>query len=77
MKRQVQYWLAIGERYGRKECLRGTSARQALAGKLGINAKSLQKMYVDRADGTASHVGYIGGGDWWRLYVVTPWEGKV
>ena len=34
-----------------------------------------EKMYVDRKDGSAKHVGYVIGGDWWTVYAVCEWKG--
>jgi hypothetical protein len=43
--------------------------------KLGV--KSLQKIYRDKEDGSIAHIGYIGAGEWFTIYEVNEWRGKV
>ena len=49
--------------------------RKALLTQTGY--KHAEKIYIDKMDGTAVHVGYIVGREWYTLYNVTPWEGNV
>ena len=39
--------------------------------------KHAQKMYSDKADGSACHVGYVIGGHWLKLYKVTPFKRRI
>lgn len=63
--------LAI-DQYGGKYLL-SEHPRKELLALLGMS--KAEKMYVDGPDGQASHVGYVIGGLWLRIYKLTPWEG--
>lgn len=60
------------DQYGKTYHSLGDKPRKALLEKLG--RRHCAKMYVDKTDGTAKHVGYIIGGHWIRLYHVESWE---
>ena len=47
--------------------------RKDLMARLG--RKSARKMYIDRADGSGAHVGYIVAGEWFTVYEVHEWTG--
>lgn len=68
-------WIAI-DQYGGVHNLGETShPRKALLDKIG--GSSAAKMYVDKKDGGASHIGYIVNGLWCTLYTVTRFEKEV
>ena len=48
----------------------GPYPRKALMQRIGI--KHVERMYIDKNDGTTAHVGYVIGGCWISLY--TAWE---
>ena len=41
-----------------------------------LGRKHVSKMYRDKKDGPAVHIGYVISGLWLTLYKVEPWEGK-
>lgn len=68
-------YLAQAENCNEKIFLRKTtSPRKQLLDYL--CTKSCKKMYVDKTDGSSKHIGYIAGGNWWRILEVHSWEGK-
>lgn len=36
--------------------------------------KSARRVYIDRRDGTARHVGYVIAGRWFHIYKVSAWK---
>ena len=67
-------YLAIGERFGTTHTLTGNgSPRKQLLEK--CCRKHCAKMYADHTSGEAFHVGYIVGGEWYRIYEVHSWNG--
>lgn len=68
-------YLAIDERSGERMALTELShPRKQLLAKLGKSHAA--KMYVDSTlTGDAKHIGYIAGGQWWRIYEVHDWCG--
>jgi hypothetical protein len=42
-----------------------------------MGRRSARKIYRDKQDGTAVHVGYIVAGEWFTVYEVREWNGKV
>jgi hypothetical protein len=66
-KDKVQY-MAV-DQYG--QTYHGlTHPRKELCEKLGV--KHVDRMYIDMADGSVKHIGYVIGGLWFRLYEVRP-----
>lgn len=39
-----------------------------------IGAQHVNKMYIERKDGSNPHIGYVVGQHWVTLYEVTPFE---
>ena len=67
-------YLAIDERTGERLALTETThPRKQLLAKLCRSHCS--KIFCDTKDGTAKHIGYIVGGQWWRIYEVCDWQG--
>jgi len=66
--------MAISQ-YGDKAALYSDHPRKELLQKFGQSKAA--KMYCDRKDGSAVHIGYIVGGLWWTFYKMERWEGKV
>jgi hypothetical protein len=42
-----------------------------------LYAKSAEKMYIDKSDGSIKHVGYIIAGLWITLYYIEAWEKDI
>lgn len=51
-----------------------TYPRKELAEQIGCHVSTLQKMYVDKADGSVAHVGYATAKMQFRLFKVEPFE---
>lgn len=68
-------YLAVNQ-YGEKVSLprADQSPRKQLAQQLGTS--KLEKMYIDKKNGSTAHVGYVAGDEWWTLFEVHAWEGK-
>lgn len=64
-------YMAI-DQYGQTHHDLGPHPRKGLLEKLG--RKHASKMYVDKADGTTKHVGWIIGGLWLTVYEVRRME---
>lgn len=47
--------------------------RGQLMDKLG--SKHCEKIYIDAENGTAKHIGYIIGREWFTIYEVCEWRG--
>ena len=60
------------DQYGHTYHGLGAHPRKELLKRLGRS--HAERMYCDKSDGTAVHVGYIIGGLWLTLYTVTPFE---
>lgn len=60
------------DQYGNTYHNLGTFPRKTLLNEL--NRKKASKMYVDRKDGSAAHVGWIIGGHWLTVYKVERME---
>jgi hypothetical protein len=56
------------DQYGRTEHDLGPHPRTALMRRLG--RKRASRMYVDKADGTPCHIGWIVAGRWFTVYRV-------
>ena len=69
-------YLAIGNR-GSEHHLTDSkqSPRAQLLAILG--RKSARKVYVDRKDGSTAHIGYIVASEWYTIYTVCDWQGKL
>jgi hypothetical protein len=66
----MRKWIAI-DQFGHHEFFPGKTPRKALLERMG--RKSARKIYRDNADRTASrHVGWIIGGLWFEVYLLTP-----
>lgn len=70
-------YLALNKQTGEKLVLSklNQSPRAQLLDKL--SRKHADKMYVDREDGSAKHIGWIVARGWWRIYTISDWEGKT
>ena len=55
--------------------LHGSHPRKALL--FALNAKYADKIYLDKANGSTVHNGYIVKGEWFTLYNLTYWEQKA
>lgn len=42
-----------------------------------VDCQHAEKMYADTNNDRFKHIGYVIAGRWFRLYCVTPWEGKT
>ena len=62
------------DQYGQTYHDLGKHPRKELMERLGFRKSS--KMYRDKIDGTAIHVGYVIGQRWCRLYEVKPFASK-
>jgi len=60
------------DQYGEVYRNLGLHPRKALLERLG--RRHADKMYVDRADGSTRHIGYVVARLWIRLLKVEPWE---
>ena len=63
------------DQHGQTQHDLGAHPRKTLMERLG--RKRVGKMYRDKIDGTAVHVGYVIGQHWCTLYEVKPFEGTL
>jgi hypothetical protein len=66
----MKKYIAI-DQYGKKEFVDTVKELSEIS-----NNKHIDKMYQDKADGTACHVGYVIGGHWWTLLRISPLQEK-
>jgi hypothetical protein len=65
----MRKWLAI-DQYGNRVVYESETPRKTLLERVG--KKSARNSYRDNADGSARHVGWIVGGSWYDVYLLTP-----
>lgn len=63
------------DQYGHTEHNLGPNPRQELLRR--YDRTSAQKVYVDKTDGSARHIGWIVAGHWFTVYRVTPMENEA
>ena len=63
------------DQYGHTEHNLGPNPRKELLRR--YDRKTAQKVYVDKTDGSARHIGWIISGHWFTVYRVTPMENEA